>query len=79
MTTVPQAPVPRQYGLATRDRERRWTTIIDVVLALAVLGWVGILGVGGLHATVTVVTGMLLGAMTVHRLLLLVERHRSRA
>lgn len=79
MTTVPQTPVPVRYHLATRDRERHWTRIIDSVLVAAVIGWVAVLSIGGLHATVTVVAGLLLGAMVVHRVLLLVERHRSRS
>ncbi|ROR92421.1 hypothetical protein [Nocardioides aurantiacus] len=77
MTTVPQSPVPVRYGLASRDRERRWTVIVDVVLVTAVLGWFALLAVGGLHATVTVVAGVVLTAMVVHRVLILLERHRS--
>lgn len=78
VTTVPQSPVPVRYGLASRDRERRWTAIVDGVLVLAVLGWVALLSTGGLHATATAVTGALLLVMVVHRLLLLVERRRGR-
>lgn len=78
MTTVPQTPVPVRFDLATRDRERRWTAIVDVVLGLAVLAWVVALRLGGLDATVTLVVGALLVVMTGHRVLLLVERRRPR-
>ena len=78
MTTVPQSPVPVRYGLASRNRERRWTAIVDVVLALAVVAWFALLLAGGLQATVTVVAGAMLTAMVVHRLLLLLERRRGR-
>ena len=80
MTTVPQSssPVPVRYGLATRDRERRWTTIVDVVLAVAVLTWLAVLLVDGPGSSVTLGVGALLGAMTLHRLLLLAERRRTR-
>ncbi|KQT91602.1 hypothetical protein ASG49_11390 [Marmoricola sp. Leaf446] len=77
MTTVPQSPVPVRYGLASRDRERHWTVIVDAVLLGAVVGWFVLLAVGGLHATVTVVAGVVLTAMVVHRVLILLERQRS--
>ena len=80
MTTVPQpGPVPVRYGLASRDRERHWTAIVDGVLGVAVLVWLVVLAVDGLGSTVTLATGALLGTMTLHRLLLLAERRRTRS
>ncbi len=79
MTTVPQpGPVPVRYGLASRDRERRWTAIVDGVLGVAVLAWLLVLALDGLGSTGTLAIGALLGAMTLHRVLLLAERRRTR-
>ena len=72
--------VATRLGLAHGRRERRWTTIVDGVLVVAVLAWLAtsLTAYGQGHPTTRWVLSLLLLAFAVHRVVLLVERRRSR-
>ena len=68
-----------RFGLAHGRRERRWTTIVDFVLALVVLGWALAAAStwGRVHPTAMWLVSAALAAAVGHRVLLLLERRRA--
>ncbi len=62
------------HGLARVQREKRWTTILDGVLAVSVVIWIGSLVTAALPARAHWVLALVVGAMVLHRALVAVER-----
>lgn len=72
--------VATRLGLAHGRRERRWTTIVDGVLVVAVVAWLAtaLTAYGQDHPATRWALSLLLLAFAVHRVVLLAERLRSR-
>ena len=73
-----RASVADRYGLARGNRERRWTVIVDVTLALAAVAWVVVLRSGSAAPGLRWAVSLVLVAMIAHRVLLVADRRRRR-
>ncbi|MCW2819168.1 MAG: hypothetical protein JWR42_1955 [Marmoricola sp.] len=70
--------VADRYGLARGNRERRWTLIVDVTLAVAAVSWLLVLRSGTAAPGLRWAVSLVLLAMVAHRLLLVSDRRRRR-
>jgi len=70
--------VADRYGLARGNRERRWTAIVDVTLALAAVSWLLVLRSGTAAPGLRWAVSLVLVAMVAHRVLLVSDRRRRR-
>ena len=65
------------HGLARVQRERRWTSIMDAVIAVSVLVWIaGLAGFGPSPTGARWVLPAVIGVMIVHRVLVAFEGKR---
>jgi hypothetical protein len=64
------------HGLARVQRERRWLTIMDSVLALSIVSWIAGLTLGLIPPALGWVMPVVICVVGVHRVLVTMERHR---
>ncbi|MEO5653364.1 MAG: hypothetical protein ABIN79_00695 [Marmoricola sp.] len=65
------------HGLARVQREKHWTAIMDTVLAFMIVFWIAGLSFSGVvPAQAEAILPVIIGVLVVHRLLVVLERHR---